>query len=230
VEGFVMGTCCFAPTKRQFLWWYWLLLASIVGIPMLLAVLYVARTPGDDEEAKKRRGETAAAIFWFGSFIVALAVFGATYYLLAVVLYPTPDANGQRSYLGLDYFGGFWVLGLQFFLATVAANATDAAIRKRRWFARIPLTILCVFFYLLVMVFLIPEGFGFPRPAVHAMQFMACMPAAHYWSRFKDSPDTGRAWKALVAFVVAAGLFFLVSYFGEDFARLICGPPPYRDM
>jgi hypothetical protein len=31
-----MGSCCFTPSKRDFLWWYWLLLASIVGIPMTM--------------------------------------------------------------------------------------------------------------------------------------------------------------------------------------------------
>ena len=38
-----MGSCCFTPTKRDFLWWYWLFLVSIVGIPMLLAVWYVSQ-------------------------------------------------------------------------------------------------------------------------------------------------------------------------------------------
>ena len=46
-----MGGCCFVPSKRHLLWWYWLLLTSIVGIPMLLAVLYVrGRTAVDEEE------------------------------------------------------------------------------------------------------------------------------------------------------------------------------------
>jgi hypothetical protein len=53
-----------------------------------------------------------------------------------------------------------------------------------------------------------------------------CMLPAHYWGIFKDTPDTSRAWKAFWAFLTAATLFFLVSYFGEDFAQLICGPPP----
>ena len=57
-----MGGCCYTPTKKDFLWWYWLLLASIVGIPMLLAVLYVGRYPKADEEEKKRRGKRAAWI------------------------------------------------------------------------------------------------------------------------------------------------------------------------
>ena len=48
-----MGSCCFTPRRTQFLWWYWLLLASIVGIPMFLACWYVARHTTADEEAKK---------------------------------------------------------------------------------------------------------------------------------------------------------------------------------
>ena len=48
-----MGVCCFAPKKTEFLWWYWLLLASVVGIPMFLAALYVARK-ADSEEQKSR--------------------------------------------------------------------------------------------------------------------------------------------------------------------------------
>ncbi len=38
-----MGACCFTPKRTQFLWWYWLVLASIVGIPMLLAAWYIAQ-------------------------------------------------------------------------------------------------------------------------------------------------------------------------------------------
>jgi hypothetical protein len=35
-------SCCFTPAKKDFQWWDCLLLASIVGIAMLVAVLYVA--------------------------------------------------------------------------------------------------------------------------------------------------------------------------------------------
>ena len=38
-----MGGCCFSPRPRQLLWWYWLLLFSVVGIPMLIAALYIQR-------------------------------------------------------------------------------------------------------------------------------------------------------------------------------------------
>ena len=58
-----MGSCCFTPTKRDFLWWYWLLLASIVGIPMLLAAICVANVSAADEAAKRRRGQVAAWTF-----------------------------------------------------------------------------------------------------------------------------------------------------------------------
>ena len=70
-----MGSCCFTPTKRDFLWWYWLLLASIVGIPMLAAVLYVSQFPAADDRQNKLRGRQAALIFWVGTVLVAIVAF-----------------------------------------------------------------------------------------------------------------------------------------------------------
>src|SRR2546426_225383 len=67
-----MGTCCFTPRRTQFLWWYWLLLASIVGIPMLLACWYVARHPATDEGTMETVGRKAARIFWGGVLLSAL--------------------------------------------------------------------------------------------------------------------------------------------------------------
>ena len=218
-----MGSCCFTPTKRDFLWWYWLLLASIVGIPMLLAVLYVARTRVADEDAKRKRGKTAASIFWLGSVVVAIAAFLIVHDLLAE-LYPRAGLSNDLS-TGYEHEEGWVALAIQFFFATVAANGTNALVRKRKWFERILWVVLCVAVYVAGMVFVVPIEIHFRRPAIHAMQFLVCMLSAHYWGRFKDSPDSSRAWQALWAFLVTAGLFFLVSYFGEDFARLICGSP-----
>jgi hypothetical protein len=215
-----MGTCCFTPTKRDFLWWYWLLLASIVGIPMLLAVLYVARTPVADEDQKKRRGKVAASIFWLGSIVVAIATSFVAYHIVVVL-----DPDGRYSFVGEDHLAGWVALALQFFFATVAANGTDSLVRKRKGFARILLVVLCVAGYLVVIIFLVPIEVSFGRPAIHVMQFLVCMLPAHFWGRFKDSPDSNRAWKALGAFVVAAGLFFLVSYFGADIPQLDLRPP-----
>jgi glycerol uptake facilitator-like aquaporin len=214
-----MGSCCFTPSKKDFLWWYWLLLASIVGIPMLLAVLYVARRPEADEELRKRRGKRAAWIFWVGTFVVAIAAFFVVHIVLASFY---PDESGPPFWHNYNYLAGWWILALQFFVATVAANATNDLVRKKRWYWRIPLVVLCVAGYLFAL--LLPD-MVFRRPAINVMQFLVCMLPAHCWGNFKDSPDTRHAWRALFAFLVAAALFFLVSYFGEDFAQWICGPP-----
>lgn len=213
-----MGSCCFTPTKKDFLWWYWLLLASIVGIPMLLAVLYVARRKDDTDEAKKRRGKTAAWIFWLGTFVVGIALF---FFVNAALefIYPN-NADGYYSEGG-DYFAGYVYIALQFFFATVAANGANDLIRKRQNpVVRILLLLLCLGLFIFFMLF---SMFAYRRPAINVVQFLVCMLPAHYWGRFKDSPDTPRAWKALAAFVASALLFFLVSYFGEDVAGAICG-------
>ena len=219
-----MGSCCFTPDRRQFLWWYWLLLVSIVGIPMLLAVLYVARQRDGGEEKKKAVGKTAAFIFWAGTFVMSILL----YFLVRALLdWIYQGQQSEPTWLipserGLEYWVWHWVwLALQFFAAFVAANVSNDIVRKRKWYLRIPLFVLCVAVYLfaLSLTFL-----TFRRPAVNVMQFMVCMLPAHYWGQFKDSPDQARAWKALLAFVVGAALFFVVSRFGEDLAQLICGP------
>jgi hypothetical protein len=222
-----MGSCCFTPTKRDFLWWYWLLLASIVGIPMLLAVLYVARYPDADEETKKRLGRRAAWIFWAGTWVVAVSIF----FLVDALLKTFYSDPSDRSYWGIGYSvfayrAGWGALAMQFFFATVAANGVNSLVRKQRWYVGIPVVIFCVILYLTFMAMLCPIEIPFRRPAIHAMQFLVCMLPAHYWGVFKDTPDASRAWKAFWAFLTAAVLFFLVSYFGEDFAQLICGSPP----
>jgi len=226
-----MGSCCFTPSKRDFLWWYWLLLASIVGIPMLLAVLYVRRNPGaegESEEEKRKRGRIAARIFWCGSLFVAIGTFLLANVILTLIW---PDEHGKSvfawvgywSWEGYQYSLGYRVLAIQFFLAFVMANFANDAVRRKRWYARLPL-LLC--FVLLHLVVVFCAAVPFSRPAINVMQFMACMLPAHYWGRFKDSPTQRTAWTALAGFVAGAGLFFVVSYYGEDFAQLLLGPPP----
>ena len=214
-----MGSCCFTPTKRDFLWWYWLLLASIVGIPMLLAVWYVSRGTNVDEQEKLQRGKVAAQIFWWGTFVVGFSTFFLVYNLLEI-LYPNDDEYFWQKH---NYFAGYSVLAVQFCIATVAANGTNSLVRKHRLLLRIPLVLLCLGIFLMAVA---TADVPFRRPAINLMQFLVCMLPAHYWGVFKDTPDTSRAWKAFWAFFVAAVLFFFVSYFGEDFAQLICGPLP----
>jgi MFS family permease len=220
-----MGSCCYAPTKKDFLWWYWLLLVSIVGIPMLAAVFYVARGHAADDEARRRRGRTAAWIFWTGTAVIAIP-------LLVIVSGVLRSHYGYEANdlfwlsRGRGFAAGYWTLVLQFFASIVAANGANEWTRKRkRWYVRISLLVFCVAVYLVILVTL---GLVFERPAINVMQFLVCMLPAHYWGGFKDLPDERHAWKALVAFVVAASLFFFVSYVGEDFARWVCGPPGRR--
>ena len=161
----------------------------------------------------------AARIFWWGTFIVGLATFFLVYRVLEVFHLDGGGYWGQPA-----YFAGYMTLAVQFCLATVAANGANNLVRKRPLYLRIPLVVLCLgMFWLAVEI----TAFSFSRPAIHLTQFLVCMLPAHYWGLFKDTPDTGRAWKAFWAFFVAAALFFLVSYFGEDFAQLICGPPQF---
>ena len=219
-----MGSCCFAPTRRQFLWWYWLLLVSIVGIPMLLAVLYVARDKDADEQTLRARGKTAAKIFWAGTLVVAVGLGFVLASLFRVVDLPRPS---EPSWL-FDYdparywFEGYTVLAVQFVFALMAANVANGTVRKLPWYGRIVLLILCLLGYVVAISCL---GLLNQRPAINVMQFMACMLPAHYWGKFKDLSTPKTAWHALWAVLAGAILFFLVSYFGEPFAQMIVGAP-----
>jgi hypothetical protein len=212
-----MGGCCFTPTKRDFLWWYWLLLVSIVGIPMLLAVMYVTVAPATDEAAKKRRGQVAAWIFWIGTVVTAVA----SYFVLDFVLdhvYPESSTHWWEG--GEAYHDSYVFLALQFCVAFVCANLTNGFVRGKEWYGRIPSFLAGIVMYLFALA--VPDLL-FRRPAINVMQFMACMLPAHYWGLFKASPEQWTAWRALAAFVAGAPLFFVVSYFGEDFAAWVCG-------
>jgi hypothetical protein len=208
-----MGSCCFTPKKRDFLWWYWLVLISIVGIPMLLAVMYVARGDDDNEEEKRRRGKTAAWIFWGSAYAMAIAAFFAVRVILSAV-YGTEAVDFLLP--ANDDFAGWSTLALQFFLALAAANGTHNLIRKRRWFVKLPLLAICTCLYVVFIVFLCPAEFHFKWPGTTALQFIACMLPARYWGQFKDLPDQRRAWKAFFAFIFGATLFFFVSHGIED--------------
>jgi uncharacterized membrane protein len=217
-----MGSCCFTPTKRDFLWWYWLFLLSIVGIPMLLAVWYVSQGSNLDEQDKLRRGKVAARIFWLGTLVVGFS----TFFIVDAILKAFYSDPSDTSYWGIGYSvfahrAGWIMLAIQFCIATVAANGANNLVRKRPLYQRIPLLVVCLGAYWLAASVIVP----FTRPAIHFMQFLVCMLPAHWWGVFKDTPDTGRAWRAFWAFFAAAALFFLVSYFGEDFAQLIHGTP-----
>jgi len=55
----------------------------------------------------------------------------------------------------------------------------------------------------------------------------ACMLPTHCWGQFKDDPNRTNAWMTLVACVAGATLFFVASYYGEDFAQWICRLCPF---
>jgi cation transport ATPase len=216
-----MGSCCFTPTKRDFLWWYWLLLVSIVGIPMFLAVLYVARWGNHGEEAEKTRVvRTAATIFWVGSTVIGVGLV----FVVAALIAARESSNSVPRFMPPNYAGGYFCLMAQFLVGFVAANSTNDLVRKRRWYVRVPWFVASIAAYLIVLaaLFLL-----FRRPAINVMQFAACMLPTHCWGRFKDDPTRANAWTTLAACVAGATLFFVASYHGEDFAQWICRLCPF---
>ena len=133
-----MGGCCFTPTKRDFLWWYWLLLASIVGIPMLLAVLYVVpqkeRCRGQDQAACRRhRGHDLLA---GEPCVLGLVLFFVANKLIDIQ-FPVPVGESRWIAREAYYTAGYAFLALQFFAAFVAANGVNDLIRKRPWYKRV---------------------------------------------------------------------------------------------
>ncbi len=116
-----MGSCCFTPKKTQFLWWYWLLLFSIVGIPMFLAALYIerrSRTEGPDKKYALR----ASSIFW-GSTIISC--------VLCIFLIVFLARGGGRFDL---FLGNYWALVkllVLFVLCMMFATAAAKAVKKR---------------------------------------------------------------------------------------------------
>ncbi len=129
-----MGTCCFTPRKTEVLWWYWLLLFSIVGIPMLLATLYVAkRIPR--ENYSRRHARIAAAIFWGASLLS----------LLLTIL--------TLTVLGAEHLQFFSFL-LSFIFCMFITTAACEAVEKRSGASRrIPFLLLYLVVWFLVAVF-----------------------------------------------------------------------------
>jgi hypothetical protein len=186
-------------------------------------VLYVARHKDVAEEQRKSVAREAASIFWLGSLAIGAGMFFFVNYVLAT-LYPVRDGVPRWATSGADYTGGYWCLALQFFAAFFAANGVNDFIRKHPWYVRIPLFTVCIGVYLFLLSC---PGLLFRRPAINVMQFAACMLPTHCWGRFKDVPNQPRAWAALVACLAGATLFFVVSYFGEDFAQWVCRMCPF---
>ena len=199
-----MGGCCYAPSKREFLWWYWLLLASVVGIPMFLAAWYVARKESSEEE-KRELGKKASIVF-----LVATVISFA----LAVTL-------GCCIAKHMDYLslvGGFLI-------AVILANGAAKALRKNttisgRIFPVLGHLLLWSLVCAIDAVFLGDMvGLDSGRPGVLPIYslpaffsvFAVCMLPAFCWSRFVDSPTTRNARQFLLGIVVGAFLFWAVT-------------------
>jgi hypothetical protein len=125
-----MGSCCFTPRRTQFLWWYWLLLASIVGIPMFLACWYVARHQAADEATKRLLGKRAAGIFWAGAIASAIVACGACWRIHTWTL--TKNPSGAVGWDGPPHFELFYlIISITGYLGGVAVLTTAGKPRPK---------------------------------------------------------------------------------------------------
>ncbi|MGD1002509.1 MAG: hypothetical protein ABSA67_17600 [Candidatus Brocadiia bacterium] len=191
-----MGVCCFTPRKTEFLWWYWLLLASIVGVPMFLAALFVARR-ADSEEQKRAAGKRAWWIFLAAAVVsFALATVGVLHAPKHVACLP----------LVFGYLVGIIVVN--------AAN--EFALRRNRTSFRI----LAVVGFLggwYVLWVLSPWGQYAPRnlSLSPALEFLVCMLPAQAWGTFTRASTRRNACMFLAALVAGAFFYWAVVRYGD---------------
>lgn len=205
-----MGGCCFTPKKTQLLWWYWLLLFSIVGIPMFAAALYVrhAARHGLIESWQARR---ASRIFWLGACLSLIVLC----LIVLFVGFEIRRLQGERYWNALLFVVSFlfWL-----FVAVGAAKLTEKAGPRYARMAVVacsaisPAVVMWLPYALLSAdaqrsAGLLPTG---------VMKFLACMLPAHCWYRFTVAPSTKRAWLFLGALAVGTVLFWVVSQYGYD--------------
>jgi hypothetical protein len=219
-----MGSCCYTPRKSHFLWWYWLLLASIVGIPMLIAALYVARKRSASDAGTEEIGRKAGRLFWF---LTALTFIGGA---ISGAILVQRAVTAMHSNLGaFRYAGTFYLLVLEFLCCFILANFANRLSRRA---GRIPerLAIVAGFLGLWIVVnpvaniinpgeilaffTLGPPDADAVRPAVSALFFAACWIPAHCWQEFLHRPVRRTAWQALGAFVLASFLFYGAARYG----------------
>jgi len=231
-----MGSCCFTPTSRDFLWWYWLLLVSIVGIPILLAVRYVAKS-GGTEAQRREAGKEAARIFWTAAVLMVLVLF---FVMSAVteVLYGLGGGSPTDSW-SRSPMRGYVYLVMGFLFSLVAADLCYARVSKVEPGRRLK-RVLVALAFMAAYVGLValygeyivgPQHFLFSEaPSLHDLlvtsptvlhvchaflTFLICLPIAHCWQRFKDDPLPGSARRAAAAFVAGATSCFLVTRYGQ---------------
>jgi phosphoglycerol transferase MdoB-like AlkP superfamily enzyme len=215
-----MGSCCFMPSKKQFLWWYWLLLFSIIGIPMLAAVWFVSRQP---EEKRCKAGWFASIIFWAGSIFVLIGCFIAAS-RIHQAMYGAARAVPQFWHTAAyEQEMVFVYLVMNFFLSLAGAQLVYSMARRcKHWYSRMPVAAGFVAFWTFMMMFF-HSGFGpMPKtdwvfPPILVIQLLICAPTAFYWGRFKGVPSRVAAWKALAAALVSFLLFSVLIYYGPDF-------------
>ncbi len=215
-----MGSCCFTPRRTQFLWWYWLLLASIVGIPMLLAAWYVARHPYIDDEARQKVGKRGSAIFWYSSLVMAGLVFLVTWlffqkYHPASVYSYSPTEVGTFGTLIISFLGG---------VALLTAGDDRGGRRK----ARIIIPLLATSLLFLLTIFSatsITEFF---------LLLAVCLFAAHFIGLFSEKPTQRTAWQALLMLILSTFLFWGSAKYGKIanlyLNRLVQGKVPDREQ
>ncbi|MCX7011818.1 MAG: hypothetical protein NTW86_04505 [Candidatus Sumerlaeota bacterium] len=228
-----MGTCCFTPRKTHFLWWYWLLLASVVGIPMLLAALYVFDGGDWTEEEMLCRGRRAGRVFWIATLVLLwLETTFGIYVISAMVEWSirgVPVAPGSPTTVVSD--GDYEVTAVcllfDFVCCFLMANLAVALAHKRMdGLARAMVTLAFLILWALVSAFswllnplgllLIPgvnlEGF---YPFMLCLMFAVMLVPAHFWRLFIAKPEPATARRAFAAFLVSSVLFYGVARYGQ---------------
>ena len=207
-----MGSCCFTPKKTQLLWWYWLLLLSIVGIPIFFAALYISRR-SQKGEPKREDIRNASRIFWITSVISCISFF-----VLAIIIW-----NHAGFIFLLNRSTATEFIFAFFFWLAVATSIAGAVEKRKRAVHRLVILLGCLFgclFLILAAKSVLPWGTAWASHSilmlpVSLMRFAVCMLPAHYWNRFSVSPNRRTAWNWLFALVGGTFLFWLVTQCGD---------------
>ena len=222
-----MGSCCFTPKKTHFLWWYWLGLASIVGIPMLLAARYVARRRAAGDTDLAAAGRRASRIFWWNTCV--FLVLG-----IALGCWLASSMATIFSRETFKYGTTFYVLALEFFCCFFMTNVATRYAKGRSQFKNGLIVLGILGIWLLLSVFtwlanplnllLLPLMFSHGHfwvnldsyyPFVAVLMFTVCLAMAWLWRGFLERPIPQTARRALAGFVVGAFLFFLTARYGN---------------
>lgn len=200
-----MGSCCFTPRRTQFLWWYWLLLASIVGIPMFLACWYVSRHEIVDKEAKRNLGKKASLIFWSGTLVSAVFIVFVGWHVYQSI---HPEPRFYPMFTGWEWFSDFeaFVTLLAGYLTGVAVwTALGSAIHKE---SKLRMLVTLLVFLLLTCLF--PFSLFQGNLSDLPMLCAACILPAHFFGAFTGEPTQRTAVRAAVALITGAFLYWAV--------------------